>query len=194
MTPRIDVRSNIREVVAEFRRDANEVIDRATVNALNRAMVTGRAVAARELKKEYGALPIRVIKGQIRIERANSRKLRAIMTFAARRIRLIRYGVFSTPRGIRGTGLPKKLLDQDGNPISRADLAHAFIRRSRNTGTWNVMKRAGQDRYPLQIVLAPALSETLVEGQIGRGMATVAVETFEKALRKEIQYRLRKGG
>lgn len=194
MIPPIDIRSNIREVVAELRADVNQVVDQATVSALNRTMVTARAMASRELKKQYGALPIRVLKGQIRIKRASRKNLRAIMTFSNRRIRLIRYGVFQTPRGIRGNGLPKTLLDQDGNEITRADLAHAFIRKARNTGAPNVMKRAGKERYPLQIVLAPALSETLVDEGIGDAMAKAAVEQFERALRRDLVYRLSKGG
>lgn len=193
MIPKIDIRSNIREVVAEFRADASQAIDKATVAALNRTMVTARAISARELKKDYGQLPIRVIKGQMRITRASSKKLRAVLTFANRRIRLIRYGVFATPRGIRGAGLPKRLMDQDGQEISRADLAHAFIRRSRNRGVWNVMKRATSDRYPLQIVLAPSLAESVVEGGIYGGLRQAAIDQFEKTLRQEINFRLAKG-
>lgn len=194
MIPRVDIRSNIREVVAELKRDVNQVVDAATVSALNRTMVTARAIASRELKKQYGALPIRVIKGQIRIKRASRKNLRAIMTFSARRIRLIRYGVFQTPRGIRGNGLPKNLIDQDGEAITREDLAQAFIRTSRTTRVPNVMKRVGRARYPLQIVLAPALSETLVEAGIGEAMAKAAIEQFERALRRDLVYRLSKGG
>jgi len=192
--PRVDIRSNIREVVAELKADVNQAVDAATVSALNRTMVTARAIASRELKKQYGALPIRVIKGQIRIKRASRKNLRAVMTFSARRIRLIRYGVFQTPRGIRGNGLPKNLIDQDGEAISREDLAQAFIRTSRKTRVRNVMKRAGRERYPLQIVLAPALSETLVEAGIGDAMAKAAIEQFERALRRDLVYRLSKGG
>jgi len=191
--PRIDIRSNIREVVAALPAGANEIVDAATVRALNRTMVTARAVTARDLKKQYGALPVRVIKGQIRIKRASRKNLRAIMTFSASRIRLVRYGVFQTARGVRGNGLPKKLVDQDGNKITRADLAHAFIRKTRNTGTLHAMKRAGKDRYPLQLILAPALSETLIDEGIGEAMAKTAIAQFEAVLRRDLQFRLTKG-
>lgn len=189
---KVNVRSNVKEVIAEIQRLPGQVVEPATIRALNRTLASSRVYAARELKRDYGSLPIAALKAQMRVRQANRTNLRAVMTFSGRRIRLSQYGVSQTAAGLKGRGLPKKLTDQAGRQVAPPRLANAFLNRTRRHRTLQAFVREGKGRYPLQILLAPALAESIVEGSIGNALATRAVAKFQETLEREIKFRMSK--
>jgi hypothetical protein len=138
---------------------------KAAVTAINRAAVSARAHAARELRDEYGgALKVSTIKARMKIKRASLSLPIGDLKFSGRRISLYgNFGMRGIGRwGVRFTRLPWKVETIGGEEVSPDMLQRAF--RQRGARRAAVFARRGQTRYPISILVAPGIARALEQG------------------------------
>jgi hypothetical protein len=165
---------------------------KAAVRALNRTMTTVRAEAARAMAREYEGLKIGTLKRQMRFKRATASEAAASITFSNRRFRL--YGNWSLrhSRGqrVRTARLPFRVETGEGRRLDPAALRDAFIQRAKSNGAPNLFLRAGRERYPITVLVAPSLSSAFVERQVGEKLARIARTRFAVVFAQELKFRL----
>lgn len=189
----VDVRHNLNRLEAELGLYPNE-LRRAAVRALNRTITTVRAEASRSMQKEYPGLRIGPIKRQMVLKRATFNAPIAVITFSHKRFRL--FGNFAsrqTARGVPLRRLPWRIETLEGETVQPAELAHAFIQRSRRTGVPNVWIRTSlvKQRYPITALLAPSLASTFVERHLGDKLVAIGHARFNAVLLQERRFSLR---
>jgi hypothetical protein len=100
----VDVRSNMREVLAEFRARTAAIKDKAIVRALNRALDQTATEASREIRKVYNIKHAAVLKA-MKKTKATSASLTSTMTLRGRRIGLIEFAARAVnPWNVKGRG------------------------------------------------------------------------------------------
>lgn len=116
--------------------------------------------------------------------RATSGDLRAAVIFSARRLRLANWRVRQTKQGVvfGGRG-PARIMTGAGRELSREDLRRAFIQYPR--GVRNAWLRVGKARYPIDVLVTPSLSETVVKKALLPRLERRARERFLIVLEQE---------
>ena len=209
MIPTIDVRASMDRVTATLGLMDREA-KKAAVRAMNKTLVTARAEAARMLAPQYQGLKIGSIKSRMTIKRATNAAPTAVLMFKGSRIPL--YGNFGMrvikpgkrAKGRRGAGLrggygvafsklPWRVEDQNGQEVSAEMIARAFRNRLRAGGRATALARMGSERYPVAVLLAPALSRTVVEKGIGSAMEKFGRARFAEAYMQEVRFLLSQG-
>jgi hypothetical protein len=205
---RVDIRSDLRASFAKFELRSRNAADAATAMALNRVMTTVRAEAARTMKRIYVALKIGTIKRQMKFQRATKKNRTATIVFSGKRFRLFGNwpitktvtptGVKVRLRGVTNKGinikkLPFEIETWSGDPISHAELAHAFIQRARTNKVPNVFVRVFRERYPIEGLVVPGLSRVFVEKNIGVALSRIARKRFPIEIDRALRFQVLKG-
>lgn len=167
----------------------------AAVRSLNRAITTARKEGTTSLRKEYPGLKAAMVRKRIRLQRASRSKAAASITFSASRLRLQNWAVRQTARGIVGRK-PKKVLRIDARTgratdVSAAELRSGFIQRGTRGGA-NVWLRQGKKRHPIDVLVTPSLSETVVEERLNELLRRRAAQRFVVVFQQEAKFRLSK--
>lgn len=191
MIPTINVKHDLNRLSAGLGLLTAERM-KAAVRALNRTLTTVRAEGARDMGLAYRGLKISAIKRQMRFKRASQAHPAAVLTFSNRRFRLFgNWRTTQTRRGVRTGRLPFRLETGGGRRLDPEALRHAFLQRSRQ-GTANVWLRAGKERYPIEVIVAPSLAEAFVERAIGEALSRRARARFGAVFQQEAKFRLSK--
>lgn len=168
--------------------DAHLASVRQLTRAINRAATSARAVAARELSGPL-ALGVSTVRARIRFQRANAARLRARLVFPGGRIRLSSYRVVQTHKGVKGK-IPYAIFEaRSGRQVSAEELRKAFTKTPRSSRN-NIFLRAGQARYPIDVIVAPSLGEAFVKYDLGSKLGRVVAERIRTVLDQEIKRRL----
>lgn len=186
---RLDIRENIQAATLSLTAIPEKASKQATVRALNRTITSVRAQAAREMRKDYGSLPIRILKAMMKFTRANTATLTAKLTFSNKRIPLIRWNAVQTSRGVRVKG-PKRMQTWGGKEITPDMLSSAFIQAAGSNGVRNVFIRLGSKRYPIEGIVSASLAATYVEGKISAALNTAARLKFQENFVRELRFAL----
>jgi hypothetical protein len=185
---RIDIRSDIKAASIGLFALPEKITAPATARALNRTITSLRAQAAREMRKDYGNLPIRILKALMRFARANKYQLQAKLTFSNKRIPLLRWNAIQTATGVKVKG-PKRIETWEGEVVPPEALRHAFIATSAN-GVRSVFLRVGKKRYPITGVVAASLARSYVEGRINALLTDSARTKFFINYQRELKFAL----
>lgn len=194
MIPAIDIKHDLARLSWELGLMANER-RKAAARAINKTMITVRKEASTALAEDYKGLRISALKKRIKLwPRADQWNLRSVLTFSPKRFRLTNWAVRQTKRGIVGR-LPRGILAMEltsgrtdtGVEGIKARLRHAWIRaRKDQPGSPNVwMREPGAKRWPIMLLLAPALSETLVARRLNHAMGRRARDRFQVVFMQE---------
>ncbi len=186
---RLDIRENIDAATVGLTAIPEKATKPATVRALNRTITSVRAEAARQMRKDYGTLPIRILKALMRFTRANIATLTASLTFSNKRIPLIRWNAVQTSRGVRVKG-PKRMETWSGQIITPEMLRSAFIQTARGNAGRNVFIRLGKERYPIEGIVSASLASTYVEGKISAALNSAARLKFQENFVRELRFAL----
>lgn len=199
MMPPIDIQHDMDGLSARLGLLAKERVA-AAVRSLNRTMTSVRAEASRSLGNEFPGLKIGAIKKRVKLSRADRGTLRALLEFSNARLRLMnwrlnrvqtRYGT-----GVRQSGrLPGEILRVDAvsgraSALPAGGLSHAFIQRSKRSGTANVWLRQGKASMPIDVLVTPSLSEVLVKKKINSALARRARARFAAVFEQEAKFKL----
>lgn len=96
---RVRVESTLRQAVAQLEAQAERVIATAAARALNRAAVSTRAQAVREIRERYN-IKAGAARAQMRIERASRSRLTAAVVVSGRPIPLIEFAARRVAAGV----------------------------------------------------------------------------------------------
>lgn len=168
-------------------RSAIEVAGR---RAIKRTMTTIETHARRRVAAETGIKPT-ILKKYIRIiKQPSQRSAQSIMRMFKRGLPLIQFGAkavrVKTRRGKR-TGVSIDV--GQGREI----VPQAFIAETKS-GHRGVFKRKGQKRLPIVEQFSSALTKVLESSDFLREVEKIAVETFRKNFKRELEFELKKRG
>lgn len=174
---RIDVRSDIKEVVARLQADVDRLLPQATARALNRTATTVRAQATRRIRERYN-LKAGVIRAQLRINRADRNRLTAEVIASGRPIPLIEFSARQTRAGVSVRVIRGQ----------RKVRRHAFIAKM-HTGHVGVFERTSSKRLPIKELFSVSLPVAFARKEILAALEQVAVERFRIEFERELRFR-----
>jgi hypothetical protein len=205
---KLDIRSDIRQVELSLTRLPGQLREQAIARALNRAAVSVRAEAARQIADELGRpfTPTKV-KERIAIRRASGANLVAVVVVGgAKNLPLAVFGARGTRRGVR--------VRYRGQTIT---LPHAWMRPLRGNGRLAVTVRASEFKgqiypnvalrqgkgsrtapgnrpdYPIAEILVPGIPTVFQAQRIRAAYERVARDRFRATLEQETRFRLQSG-
>lgn len=158
-----------------------KMIDRAAVQALNRAITSVRALAVREIRKEV-QLPAGYVREKLRINRATASRPEA--------------SIVASRRGVLLTRFPHRVLKRGGiavtvTPGSRALFSRAFLIKSlRGSGVPGIAVRKGKARLPVAVLHGPSPSQ--VFGTIRKDIAPEAGQIYRRQFQSALLFMLSK--
>lgn len=190
MIPQIDIRQDSGYWAERLRLLKRERVQ-AAVRTVNKVLVTVRAEAARELKKEYPGMTIGRLKARLKMKRATSKDLHGALIFSGTRFSL--YGNFGM-RGHKGKfgvsfrGLPWRLETIEGYPVTPEMLERAFRQRARGSGRPSVFARHTSRRESFDILLAPGVARAFSERKIGANLSRLARDRYAVVFPQEARF------
>lgn len=178
---KIDVRHDMRAIIVGLENYRKELVDGATVRALNRTAITVRAEAARDIHDEYPGLKIGAVKDRIDIQKANKITQRVVISVSGRPIPIIEFDARQTRAGV--TVKVKK---------DRKLLRGAFI-ATMSTGHTGVFYRRGfrgarAPRLPIDQVFSISLPVAWSNKKVMDAVVRAAKERFPEALSQEVRF------
>lgn len=196
----VSVRSNIRQVAAEFRALSEQVTGKAIVRALNRALDSSQTAANREIRKTYN-VKARAVSAAMKKRRATSGSKNpvAILELSGTRIALIEFAArkkwVKTRRGrrqevsvqvlvrgarkvVQGGFIATRTYTQT-NPHSGAsyDQAHTMV-----------FKREGKGRYPIRTLRSVSIPQAFLNKSVLAAVQAVSIESFDKNYRQQLRF------
>jgi len=184
--PAIKVKFNTAQLKKALR-ECPEAIMRAEARALNRAGVTMRAVASREMRANLGgSVKIAALKEQIVVRNATPQNRSVRLEVRGARIPLIDFGA-TGPEPSRGRGRGVSVRLKGG--LTRH--ANAFIATMRS-GHRGVFQRVGRLRLPIFEKFGPSIPQ--VFRTVSPTVRAAGVEALYKNLGSEVTYELRRIG
>lgn len=185
---RIDVRSDIRRAVVEMRGLRDDVENKATYRALNRALDKVATETGREIRKVYNVKQ-RAIRNALRKQRANSRFLFARLLVEGVRLGLIE---FDARWSRRQPGASVRVKVAGGRKV----IPHSFIaaatannyRGGGSMGMRQVYVRKGKDRYPLRSLKSLSVPQAFANQAVLEALERVSVETFNKNFQQQVRF------
>lgn len=182
--PRLDVRSNIDRVLADFRAETKN-INTATVRALNRTVDSSATETSREIRKVYN-LKDRTVKAALRKVRASRSRLVATLHVEGARIGLIEFEA----RWRQGQAVGATVRIKLGG--ARKPVAGAFIADAR--GGRGVFRRVGKKRFPLKYLTTISIPQAFSNDDVVGAVQKTAEVVFQKNFEQQIVYLGRSSG
>jgi len=185
----VDVRDNIKQVLARMEGFSRDVVEKATVSALNRVADQAVTQAAREIRDKGYNFKAARIKAAIRVIRASTGKLTASVRVKRKPTPLIDFDARETRKGVTVKVQGK-----------RAVIPHAFIATMpsghrgvfvRKDGGTHLYKRKGgriiSTQLPIRELYGPSIGAAYANDAIQEAMARSIASNFEARLRHEIK-------
>jgi hypothetical protein len=176
----VSVRKSAKAIEAEFTRLQQNVKDKATVRALNRALDAAQTISNREIRKTYN-VKARVISKAMNKQRAWAGRLRARLEVQGFKIPLIE---FSARWSRRQAGATVQVLRGGGRKTVRG----AWIGKHTATGARQVFKRIGRERYPIVSLRSVSVPQAFINRAVIRATDIAVVEAFEKNFEQQLRY------
>lgn len=196
----IDVRSSIEDIRRALDTTRENVIDKATVAALNRAGVTMQNEGAHEVQKVYTTLKITKLKGYFRLERASRGRLNVKINPKGGRIPLTFFSAVEWKA--KGGGVSVDLGSE------KIFIPHAFIRRRGartavfmrapdyqgqlyHKGTFRPQRvaRSGND-LPIAELFARSVPEVILRHGIDKTLVLIGEERFSVEFERQLKFYL----
>lgn len=187
---RVDVNHNLREIAVEIDKAHVSVRDKAAVRALNRAGVTVRAEASREITQIYN-LKAATAKAQIRIVHASRARLKLELIASGRPIPLYQFDAKQRRKGlvsvhVRRDG-PRKVVK--GNP----QYVGAPFVATMKSGHVGIFQRLTKRRLPIRELFSIDVPRAMTAKVVFEALERAALDAFNRNFEREVQYLLSKG-
>ncbi len=183
---KFDVRSNVKQTLAELRVLQGNLSDKAQVRALNRTIDELRTEAGREIRKEYN-VTLRGIRQASSVTRARPGKVPvAVLTFQGKPINLFEFDAKQTKLGVTvkvKVGGARKLIP--GAFIQT-------IKGGQNAGKKGVFRRVGKARYPIHFLPSLSLPVMAEQQAIAAALLKFADDRFDVNFAHELEFLLTK--
>lgn len=181
---RVDVRSNARKVLAEFRAFEDGLRDKAVMRAINRAVDTAQTVGNRKIREEYNlkASAVSSSMRKIRARRGMAGRASGMLVVSGRAVGLINFSANQTRRGV-------SVLIKKGN--GRKVLSHAFIATTKS-GYRGVFVRTEGTRYPIKNLRSVSIPLTFINKIVMAAVDAATMEAFERNLAQQTKFLMSK--
>lgn len=185
---RLEVKSNLDRVVAEFSQARDEILDKATYRALNRALDKSATETSREIRKVYNVRD-RAVKAALTKQRASSKRLSARLIIQGARLGLIEFDALWSRRQ-KGASVRIKV------GSGRLVVAGSFI-ATRRWKSWQngqeqssqgVFRRLGKARYPIRYLRSISIPQAFANRAVLDAIERIAIETFDKNLEQQVRF------
>lgn len=175
----VDVRSNLKQVAAEFRQYTEKVTDKALVRALNRALDQSATAANREIRKTYN------LKASAVAKTFNKKRTfqGSLLPAATLEIKGARIGLIEFAARQNRTGVSVSIKVGGG----RKTVPHAFITTVRS-GYTGVFRRTGKARYPIKTLRSISVPRAFLNRVVLQAVKAVAVTSFMTNYRQQIKF------
>lgn len=191
---KIDVRSNIADVVATIRALPDRLKDRAIMRSINRAVDAIATEASAEIRDVYN-LRHRAVLAALTKHKASRVTLTGDVTFKGRRVPLIEFQA-RWRQGQPVGATAKIFVGGQRVPYRGAFIAAARSNNARgggSAGMTQVWVRVGKDRYPIRVLRGISIPLAVRNKAVSAAIRKAASETFTKNFRQQIQYLTRAG-
>lgn len=186
---KIDVRSNIDEIVATIGALPDRLKERAIMRSINRAVDSTATESSRIIRQVYN-LRHSAILAALTKEKASKITLTGNVTFKGRRVPLIEFQ--ARWRQGQPIGATAKIFVGG----SRAAYKGAFIAAARrnnptgggSAGMEQVYVRVGRARYPIRVLRGISIPLTLRNKVVIEAVRKVASDTFTRNFMQQIKY------
>jgi hypothetical protein len=204
VTFKIDVRSNIKQVMAGISIDQKNV-SKATVIALNRTAQQLRTEAGREVRKVYN-LKLRAVRAASKILRAHRSMSfpRAEVHFFGRNIPLIEFEARAVkPWNVKGRkrnpggGVSVRVKVGGARKLVRGAFISALtsnnLRGGGSAGIRAVFRREGRERYPIRNLRSISIPSAFAQRAVSDALLRFADNRFDKNLTDAVRFLTSKG-
>lgn len=158
---------------AKLLKDFGTIERKAMVLALNRVAQQAQTAATKTMRERY-AFPTKVIKGTLRIYRANNGRLQASLISKGPRVQLIHMTARQTRKGVTvRVGKSRKLIKS------------AFI-ATMQSGHVGVFTRKGKARLPIKELYTIAIPEAFASQHVGAAMRAKVNEALPARYQHEL--------
>ncbi|MFZ6734732.1 phage tail protein [Undibacterium sp. Ji42W] len=189
MSISVSVRGSMDKIIADIERTKRDVVEKATVRALNKIIAQVKTGASRNIRDAGYNLKASDIKKGLSITRATASNLSAKVIASGRPIPLIKYGARPTSKGVSVEVLH-----------GRKVLANAFI-VTMPSGHKGVYVRVG-DRHkkvrkndrviwsglPIKELFGPSIPNGLANKTVQEALQKLVQEKFPDIMRQQIKY------
>jgi len=192
----VDVRSNIKDVLAGLESYRRDVVDKAIPRAINRTAESGRTNASRELRADGYGFSATEIKDAISISKASQGKLKATIRVLRQTKSLMAFGARQTKDGvsvkvhkgrktIKGAFIGQLRNGALGVYVEDKAAGKTVLRVSKQ---YKKGSRGGWHDYPVRKLYGPSVGGAYGTDRIQRIMQQYINETFTSRLQHEIKY------
>lgn len=179
---RLDVRSDIDRVVAEFSAAASGALPKAIYRAINRAVDKMATETSREVRKVYN-LKDRAVKAAMKKRYANAATLLGTLRLEGARVPLIEFDA-RWSRRMPGASVRIKVAG------GRKTFAGSFIARDPRSGQPTVYVRKGKERVPLKNLRSISIPQAVSTQAVRDAVQVLAAQSFETDLRQQLTFLL----
>lgn len=186
---KIDVRSNINEVVATIRALPDRLKERAIVRSINRSVDAIATESSSQIREVYN-LKHRAILAALTKHKASKVTLTGDVTFKGRRVPLIEFQAH-WHQGQPVGATAKIFVGGQRVPYRGAFIAAARSNNARGGGSAGIDQvwiRVGRDRYPIRVLRGISIPLTVRNKAISAAIRKTAVQTFTKNFYQQIRY------
>lgn len=177
----VSVRHDVRRAVVEIQKLREDVSDKATYRALNRALDKVATETGREIRKVYN-VKHRAVLNAIKKQRARAGRLYAVMEMRGTRIPLIEFSA-TWKRGQK-TGASVKVLVRG----ARKRIQGAWIGVHGHTGALQVFQRVGKERYPIKSLRSVSVPQAFSNEAVIAAVNAIAAESFGKNYEQQLRF------
>lgn len=185
---RVTVQGDMKRVMADFTALQDNVVNKATFRALNRALDASATGASREIRKEYN-VKHRAVLSTMKKRRASKSSLYAQLRLEGSRIGLIEFGA---RHNRRQPGASVQIKVRGGRKI----VAGSFI-ATRRWLSWQdgaeqahrgVFRRVGKARYPIRYLRSISIPQAFSNRAVIEAIQRITHESFTKAYEQQLRY------
>lgn len=182
----VSVRSNIRQIAAEFRSFASEASDKAVVRALNRALDSSQTAASKEIRKTYNVKAKAVTAGMRKQRARRGPAPAAILIIEGTRFGLIEFdprerNVRTTRGNRRAVSVRIKVKD------ARKTVQSGFVAQTKG-GYRGIFKRTGKGRYPIKTLRSISVPAAFLERSVFASVQAASIDSFDKNYRQQLRF------
>ena len=192
---KLDVRSNIDEVLAKMNGHRRDVVEKAIPLALNRVGEMARTHVGRQIRAEGYNFSASEILGAVRLSKANRGRLMVTMGIRRRAKLLLNFNARETKRGVRVKvkGAVKLLKGAFIGQLRNGE--HAVFIEDKSAGQTILRKgrqykhgsKGGWQAYPVRKLYGPSVGGAYAHEKVQGAMRTFILERFQDRLKHEIK-------
>ncbi|MDR3411599.1 MAG: phage tail protein [Formivibrio sp.] len=185
----VDVRGSMDSIIADLSRKQRDVVEPATVRALNKVAAQVKTNASRQMRDAGYNLKVSDIKRALTVSRASSGNLRASVVASGRPIPLIQYGARQVSSGVSVDVLNgRKVIANAFIATMPSGHKGVYVRVGKTHKKINKRGRAQWSGLPIQELFGPSVPNGLANAAVQAALQDLIAQKFPDILRQQIKY------